>query len=613
MAATNPTPAPQNTPRPGLRSDSRPAFRPGSRADSREDADELLRRLSRLQDERRPFDAIWEEVAEYMGPTYLGFTAEPRHPRKPRPDIVDSTARRAAKVFSAGMLSGASSPSARWFTLALDEEGGAGDPDAPQAGDRPEARAWLQELERRFSDDLLRHGFYPQQHLAYHQAGLFGWQCLYLDESPAHGIRFSARPLREIFIAENHQGVVDTVLREFTLTARQAAQKWGREALPDSVRRSLDEARAGRGDRRFTFVHAVFPREERAWRSLERAGMGFCSVYLERESRRVVAEGGYREMPYIVTRSYRLPGTPYSYSPGTEALADVKMLNEMKRLILEAGQLSVAPPYLVPDDGFVGRVSFEPRALNYYRADGRGPHDFSPLNVGGDPRFAWELIESTRKDVNEAFFVDLFLAVKQRAEMGAAPTAQEVAELAGERMFLLGPMLIQQQQENFSALFDRLFALKLRRGELPPVPAALRGQRFKAEYVSPLALAQRAGRTQAILASYADASRIAAADPGVMDLFDHEQNVRAIMDGRGMPQAGVRSRRQAARARAERAQAQTQAAQAQSLNDLADKLPALAKAPEPGSPAQALLASLGMGGRPADPAAAPAAPAGKEG
>ena len=384
---------------------------------SREDADELLRRLARLQDERRPFDAIWEEVAEYMGPTYLGFTAEPRHPRRPRPEIVDSTARRAAKVFSAGMLSGASSPSARWFGLTLED---------PAAADRPEARAWLQELERRFTDDLLRCGFYPQQHLAYHQAGLFGWQCLYLDESPAHGIRFSARPLREIYIAENHQGAVDTVLREFTLTARQAAQKWGRAALPDSVRRCLDAPGATRQERRFTFVHAVLPREERDGRSLARAGMAFCSAYLERESRQVVAEGGYREMPYLVTRSYRLPGTPYSYSPGTEALADVKMLNEMKRLILEAGQLSVAPPYLVPDDGFVGRVSFEPRALNYYRADGRGPHDFSPLNVGGDPRFAWELIESTRKDVNEAFFVDLFLAVKQRAEAGASPTAQEI-------------------------------------------------------------------------------------------------------------------------------------------------------------------------------------------
>lgn len=581
---------------------SRAASPPGFKAGSREDADELLRRLSRLKDERRPFDAIWEEVAEYMGPTYLGFSSEPSHPRKPRHDIVDSTARRAAKVFSAGMLSGASSPSQRWFTLALEDKG---------AADRPEAKAWLQELERLFADDLLRHGFYPQQHLAYHQAGLFGWQCLYVDESPEHGIRFSARPLREIYIAESCQGVVDTVLREFSLTARQAGQKWGREDLPDNVRRSLDSPRE---ERRFTFLHAVMPRAERNSRALDRTGMGFASVYLECESRRVIAESGYREMPYIVTRSYRLPGTPYSYSPGSEALADVKMLNEMKRLILEAGQLAVAPPYLVPDDGFVGRFSFAPRALNYYRADGRGPQDFAPLNVGGDPRFAWDLLESTRKDVNEAFFVDLFLAIKQRAETGAAPTALEVSELAGERMFLLGPMLMQQQQENFAALFERLFALKLRRGELPPAPEVLRGERFKTEYVSPLALAQRESRTRAILSSYADAGRIAAADPGVMDLFDHEENVRALMEGRGMPHAGIRSRRQAARARAQRSQAQAAAVQARSLNELAGKLPALAKAPEPGSPAQTLLDSLGLAGpAPGAQPAVPAPGAGKEG
>ena len=209
----------------------------------------------------------------------------------------------------------------------------------------------------------------------------------------------------------------------------------------------------------------------------------------------------------------------------------------------QAGQLAVAPPYLVPDDGFIGRFSFEPRAMNYYRrAEGNTLGDFGPLSIGGDPRFSWELLNATKQDINEAFFVDLFLAVKTRISQGGAPTAQEVAELAGERMFLLGPMLVNQQQEHFRRLFARLHHLLTRRGELPRPPEELEGEAPEVEYVSPLMLAQQEERTSAVLRTYGEVGRIAAVAPEVLDLFRHEENVRLILEQRGFPQDGVRTR-----------------------------------------------------------------------
>lgn len=509
--------------------------------DSRDVARDLDGRLAALRDARRPFDPLWDEVARYMGPAFSGFAAEPDDPARaltPDEHIVETaSAARAALIFSAGMLSGLSSPSARWFSLTLDDQ------DLAQ---RPAVRAWLTDLEDDFYRTLAASDFYSQQHLAYHQSGLFGWQCLYVDESPTGGIRWNARPLNELYIAENFQGAVDTAFRVFRLTARQAAQKWGRDALSSQVRDALD--RKGGEGRRFPFLHAVFPREDTGPRDTDAAGLGargrglaFASWYVDLTARQVISRGGYAQLPFIVTRSYRLPGTAYSTSPGTQALADVKMVNEMKRLILQAGQLTVAPPYLVPDDGFVGRFSFEPRAMNYYRkAEGNLASDFTPLSVGGDPRFSWELLKASRTDIQEAFFTDLFLTVTQRINQGAAPTAQEVAELAGERMFLLGPMLIRQQHENFDALFARLLALKRRRGETPPEPPEVRGRPLRLEYVSPLALAQRAGVVPSVLATYADAAAIAQAAPQVMDNMDHDAALRRIMAARGFPLAATR-------------------------------------------------------------------------
>ncbi len=535
---------------------------------AREAARDVRARFETLQKVRQPFDSIWEEVAEYMGPAYAGFASPPGHPRRRREDLVDSTARRAANIFAAGMLAGASSPAQRWFTLGLDDKA---------LMDRPESRAWLQDVEDRFYAALARCGYYPQQALGYHQAGLFGWQCLYMDEDPAlpdSGIRFRSLPLHEIYIDENQLGEVDVVLRRFRLTARQAARKWGAGRLSDAMRRALDDTKAA--DREFEFLHAVTPAED-APGEPARGALAYRSVYMEASGAHVLSVGGYAEMPYIVTRAHRLPGTPYSYSPGTEALADAKMINEMKRLILEAGQLAVAPPYLVPDDGFVGRFSFEPRAMNYYRrAEGNSLADFGPLGVGGDPRFSWELLTATKQDINEAFFVDLFLAVSQRAKNGAAPTAQEVAELASERMFLLGPLLVNQQRENFQRLFDRLLRLMGRRGELPPAPPAVAGREVRVEYVSPLMLAQREAQTQGILRTYAEVGGIVSVAPEVLDLFLHDENVRRIMQQRGFPQTGMRSADEVAALRARRARA------------------ALAPAPEIAAPAPAAVPEGGL-------------------
>jgi hypothetical protein len=549
----------------------------------RETAREVLRRFDAARQARQPFDPVWEDVATFMGPEYAGFSGSEPQIRR-RPEIVDATATRAAGVFAAGMLSGACSPAQRWFSLELDD---------PDVADRPDVRTWLQDVEDAFYAALAEGGFYREQALAYHQSGLFGWQCMYLDEGADGGVRFKALPLSEVFIEENAQGVVDTVFRRFTLPARDAASRWGLENMPDTVRRAAQEVR--RQGERFDFLHAVFPRGGGAPGNAGGA-LPFASVYMELGSRNIVSTGGYEELPYIVARYHRLPGTAYSTSPGTEALADVKMLNEMKRLILEAGQLAVAPPYLVPDDGFVGRFSFEPRAMNYYRrAEGNSLADFGPLSVGGEPRFSWELMQATRKDIDAAFFVDLFLTIRSRSSAGATPTAREVAELASERMFLLGPLLVNQQQENFGRLFDRLHRLLERRGELPPPPPELVGRRLHAEYVSPLMLAQKEGRAQTVLQTYADAGQLAAVAPEVLDNFDHDENLRRLMESRGFPQRGIRSRAAVRRVRRERDENTAKLAMKEQLSELreaAKVFPDLASAPEEGSPAKALLTGM---------------------
>lgn len=543
--------------------------------DSKERAKDLLGPAEEMQSARQPFNSVWEQVADYCGVEFKGFTGEVTHPYEPDEGVVDSTAKHAAKVFSAGMQSGASSPSQRWFSLAFEDK---------EVADHPVGKAWVQQVEDDFYFDLHRFGFYPHQHLGYHHVGMFGMQCMYVDAGIIQPIRFKTMHLPEIYIRENASGEVDTVSREFSLSARQAAQFFGEKNLPEGIRKHLDAKK--NQSQKFNFIHLVMPAEDRKRFVVGQNALPFASFYMSKQEEQLIAEGGYRQMPYIVTRAYKLPGTPYSYSPGTEALADVKMMNEMKALILEAGQLAVAPPYLVPNDGFVGRFSYEPRAMNYYKTDreGASANEFQPLTIGGDPRFSWELLLSMKQDINEAFFVDLFQAITARTKAKGDATAYEIQELASEKMFLLGPMLVNQQRENFQRLFDRMFSIKEEQGMLPPVPHELAGKKLKVEYTSPLVLAQKEAQTQSMLKTYLEVGNLANIAPEVLDLFDHDENVRRILAQRGFPQTGIRPRGQVEELRSARAQAEQQAAAKQEMLEAAKVYPALAKRAEQGSP-----------------------------
>lgn len=560
--------------------------------DSKEQAKEILRVFASLQAKRRPFEPLWQDVARYAGPMWFGWNGQPDHPQQREVEILDTEVRRAQRTFSAGMVSGACGSTTQWFGLEFE------DPDFhkwAQNRRSGQAKAWLQNLERMYYADLWKAGFYKEKEIGFSQFGLFGWESMYLDESVAGGLRFNARPLHECYIDRDYNDVVDRHFREFSMTARDMRAKWGETILPEDVKKCLGSGPGKNDEKTFKVVHAVFPRADRS-ESLLRNNMPFASFYVLNEGEgQVIAEGGYEEMPYIVSRAYRLPGTPYCYSCGTEALADVKMSNEMKCLLLEAGQLSVAPPYLVPDDGFINRFSFKPRALNYYRKDAStSAADFQPLEIGGDPRFDLELFKATREDINQAFSTDLFLSVQRRIAAGSTPTATEITELAGERMFLLAPMLVNVQVESFEPTFERMFALKLRRGELPPMPQDIHGQSFKAVYKSPLMRAQLEYRVNNIISTYAQAAQVVAmtGDTSIWENFDNHQAVRIIAEQRGFPQEALRDLEDVLASIKAKAQAAAQNQGMASIQQSLGDYQGLAKAPEEGSPAEMVMQSL---------------------
>src|SRR5262249_41122816 len=105
------------------------------------------------------------------------------------------------------------------------------------------------------------------------------------------GLMFEADKIGRYVIAEAATGQVDTHMREFTYSARQAEQRWGREALPDGVRKALED---NQPDRRFTFVHSIYPRPTSAGRTYSgNKGMPYASCFVEKSEQKLVSESGF--------------------------------------------------------------------------------------------------------------------------------------------------------------------------------------------------------------------------------------------------------------------------------------------------------------------------------
>lgn len=89
--------------------------------------------------------------------------------------------------------------------------------------------------------------------------GAFGTGATFSDKlQPRYGrgLRYRAIHLGEVRFCENHQGIIDTVIRRFPLTARQAAQKFGVAKLPEK-RSGRPRVDMKKYDNSFQFIHYI--------------------------------------------------------------------------------------------------------------------------------------------------------------------------------------------------------------------------------------------------------------------------------------------------------------------------------------------------------------------
>lgn len=466
------------------------------------------------------WESHWLDVANFFIPEYDDIFGYKTPGEKKRYKIVDSTGPQSLVLLASALHGMLTNPSGPWFGLST---------GIKEIDENDDVRKWLQDCGYLINDVLNASNFQQEIHETYLGLGSFGTSLFGIEEDQDRIVRFNSRPIYHAYIAENNKGLVDTVYRKFDWTLRQIRQEFGNDKLPKQLRdsKSMDDE--------FEIIHAVYPRSDYDLDSYSPKKMAFASCYVLKDKEFLLDEGGFQEMPYVVPRWMKVAGEEYGRSPGMVALPDTKMVNEMMKTTIRGAQKMVDPPLLLPDEGIIMPFRATPSALNFYRA---GSQDkIEPLQTGGRVDFGFQMLEDVRKRIREAFFID-----QLQLDIGPQMTATEVQQRVDEKLRLLGPVLARQQFELLRPLIDRVFKIMARKGKLPPnMPRILEGAKFRVQYTSQIARAQRMSEMQTLDRAIQLNAPIIGVDPTVLDNVNGDEYFRYSVKLAGLPQQLIRN------------------------------------------------------------------------
>jgi len=522
-------------------------------------AKKLLSRFDRLKTQRQNWESHWQEVADYMQPRKADVTKTRSKGDKRTELIFDSSPLQSVELLAASLHGMMTNPSTPWFSLKFKNGGMEGE---------DEAKEWLESTTEIMYSVFNKSNFQQEIFELYHDLITFGTAAMFIEEDDEDDLKFSTRHINEMYISENDKGRIDTVFRKFRISARAAIQKFKTVSTNIAVIAKKDPYEE------VEILHAVYPRSDFNPVKQDKENMPFESVYLDADSGDELSVSGFKEFPFVVPRYLKASHEIYGRSPAMTALPDVKMLNEMSKVIIKSAQKQVDPPLLVPDDGFMLPVRTVPGGLNFYRAGTRDR--IEPLNIGANNTLGLNMEEQRRNSIRNAFYVN-----QLQMQDGPQMTATEVIQRNEEKMRLLGPVLGRLQSELLKPLIDRSFAILMRKNLFPNPPEFLSGQDIEIEYVSPLAKAQKSTELSSIMR----AVEILGSLSNVAPVFDHinmDKLVRHLTSIVGVPQkilkpqAELNAERQEAAAQAEQQQQMQQMQQvAQAGRDIAPLAKAL--------------------------------------
>jgi hypothetical protein len=298
----------------------------------------------------------------------------------------------------------------------------------------------------------------------------------------------------EYWIGVNNQGITDTLLRRFRLSALQLINEFGKENVSSAV---LSAYNGGRTEETFTVNMFIEPNDDRINFPFD-GNKPFRVVYHEKafEFGKALRVTGSEKFNVLAPRWHTVGMMAYGFGPGVATLNDIKGLQKEYEKKLIAQDKMVDPPLRGPSALEGQIVNTMPGGITFDDSVAQG-QGLQPLyNVNYDMGAALNGIQDTRAAIRQGLFTDLFTMIANTVDV--TKTATEVAALKEEKMMVLGPVLDSVHNEVHKPLIDSAFHYAELADLLPEPPEEIAGMDIEVEYISILAQAQKMIATSGI-------------------------------------------------------------------------------------------------------------------
>ncbi len=472
----------------------------------------------------------WSTLAEYILPRRsiwltqsTGGIPTPNNMTRGRPintSIKDPTATFAVRVCAAGLMSGLASPSRPWFKMKTSLKDF--EPDA--AG-----RAWMDDVESRVYTVLASSNFYNAFAQECEDEVVFGTAPCIIYEDEKDIIRLYNPAVGEYYLSSGATFRVDGLYRQFVMTVSQIVDFFGLENCPKDIR-LLWAAKGSSLDMERIIAHSIEPNFDIEGCPRIPGNFAWREIYwvYGSGSEFPLSKRGFVEQPFTAPRWATQSNDAYGRSPGMDVLPDVIQLQVMTVRMSEAIEKQVRPP-LIADISMKNQPSsILPGHVTYTANLGPGTGMRSIYEVNPDIQGLAGLILQIENRIKTGLFNDLFLMLEQAPN--AKMTAYEVAQKVQEKLQVLGPVIENMITESLKPKLKRIFGILQRKGMIPPPPDSMKGVPMDIEFISMLALAQKASATGGLERLAALIGNLVAVYPSIKYIMDEDAYVREFND-----------------------------------------------------------------------------------
>jgi hypothetical protein len=258
------------------------------------DIKQILQKNQYLTSNNGNWISYWQDVADYCLPRKAWMTSVKAKGETLKFNFLyDSTAIRCSQKMASGFHSNLTNQSTKWFGLTLYDRNKMSKP----------LEIWFKRAVETMLAVMSQTNLYNVLKEFYLDYGVFGTGSILTQKHQKKKLSYLSVPIQQINIEEDDEERVISVYNNFKLNAMQAYGKWGRRAGESVVK-----AYEGDGNKPFVmmdFVHYVGPRGDRNSFMIDDLNMPWESVWINKKDKCIMAESGFKRMPYQVGRFWK--------------------------------------------------------------------------------------------------------------------------------------------------------------------------------------------------------------------------------------------------------------------------------------------------------------------